>query len=195
MITRSRYKGAGFGFGFGTWNWYDLGMELSLLCLRPCLGALKTITGPLIWGWSWASFVWGPAWVRLKQDLQGGAGFNLLRSRFRPPCKGNVWKKGVTKSTPLKSKVVPSGGCSFGFFIVANLLKDLFQWVRFWHFKLTWFGEGVGGPSLVAWFRKRVKMFLPPGHRPVCYVDDCDAEQHQLEKIRVLDSPEDAKSG
>ena len=27
----------------------------------------------------------------------------------------------------------------------------------------------------------------------MCYVDDCDAEQHQLEKIRVLDSPEDAK--
>ena len=35
--------------------------------------------------------------------------------------------KGVRKWTPLKSKVVPPGGSNFSPFIVANLLKRLFQ--------------------------------------------------------------------
>ena len=38
-----------------------------------------------------------------------------------------MFKKGVGKWTPLKSKVVPPGGSSFGPFIVANLLKCFFQ--------------------------------------------------------------------
>ena len=53
-------------------------------------------------------------WVDLKPDLQGGTGFNLLRSIFGPPCKGNVLQKGVRKLTRLKSKIVPPGGSSFG---------------------------------------------------------------------------------
>ena len=66
------------------------------------------------------------AWVGSKPDLQGGTGFNLLRVSFGPPYKGNVFKKGQ-KVDPLEIKTVPPGGSSFGPFIVANLLKHLFQ--------------------------------------------------------------------
>ena len=38
-----------------------------------------------------------------------------------------MFKKGARKWTPLKSKVVPPGGSSFGPVIVANLLKRSFQ--------------------------------------------------------------------
>ena len=63
----------------------------------------------------------------LKPDLQGGTGFNLLRVQFWTPVQRKRVSKGVRKWTPLKSKVVPPGGSSFGPFIVANLLKRLFQ--------------------------------------------------------------------
>ena len=71
------------------------------------------------------------ACVGLRPDLQEGTGFNLLRVQFWTPCKGNVFPKGVKKWTPLKAKAVLPGGSSFGpffgTFIVANLLKRLFQ--------------------------------------------------------------------
>ena len=63
----------------------------------------------------------------LKPDLQGGTGFNLLRVQFWTPLQRKRVLKRVRKWTPLKSKVVPPGGSSFGPFIVANLLKRLFQ--------------------------------------------------------------------
>ena len=63
----------------------------------------------------------------LKPDLQGGTGFNLLRVQFWTPVQRKRVSKGVRKWTPLKSEVVPPGGSSFGPFIVANLLKRLFQ--------------------------------------------------------------------
>ena len=85
----------------------------------------------------------GPPWRRCvgtaqlkkvlgKPDLQGGTGFNLLRVQFWTPVQRKRVSKGVRKWTPLKSKVVPPGGSSFGPFIVgpfivANLLKRLFQ--------------------------------------------------------------------
>ena len=65
--------------------------------------------------------------VGLKPDLQGGTRFNLLRVQFWTPVQRKRIYKGVRKWTPLKSKVVPPGGSSFGPFIVANLLKRLFQ--------------------------------------------------------------------
>ena len=42
----------------------------------------------------WNSAAEEGAWVVLKPDLQGGTGFNLLRSIFGPPCRGNVFQKG-----------------------------------------------------------------------------------------------------
>ena len=44
-----------------------------------------------------------------------------------PRAKETCLKREVRKWTPLKSKVVPPGGSSFGPFIVANMLKRLFQ--------------------------------------------------------------------
>ena len=43
-----------------------------------------------------------------------------------PRAKETCLKRGQ-KVDPLKSKVVPPGGSSFGLFIVANLLRRLFQ--------------------------------------------------------------------
>ena len=75
----------------------------------------------------WNSAAEEGAWVGLKPDLQGGTGFNLLRVQFWTLVQRKRVQKGVRKWTPLKSKVVPPGGSSFGPFIVANLLKRLFQ--------------------------------------------------------------------
>ena len=75
----------------------------------------------------WNSAAEEGAWMGLKPDLQGGTGFNLLRVQFWTPVQRKRVSKGVRKWTPLKSKVVPPGGSSFGPFIVANLLKRLFQ--------------------------------------------------------------------
>ena len=75
----------------------------------------------------WNSAAEEGAWMSLKPDLQGGTGFNLLRVQFWTPVQRKRVSKGVRKWTPLKSKVVPPGGSSFGPFIVANLLKRLFQ--------------------------------------------------------------------
>ena len=49
--------------------------------------------------------------------------------------------------------------------------------------------------AAMTWFRKWIKMYLPKGHRHLCYVDDWDPELHELRKYRVLDSPKDAWSG
>ena len=49
-----------------------------------------------------------------------------VEGQFWTPYKGNVFKKGQ-KVDPLEIKTVPPGGSSFGPFIVANLLKHLFQ--------------------------------------------------------------------
>ena len=62
----------------------------------------------------------------LKADLQGGTGFNLLRVQFWTPAKETYLKRGQ-KVDPLEIKSGPPGGSSFGPFIVANLLKRLFQ--------------------------------------------------------------------
>ena len=71
------------------------------------------------------------ACVGLKPDLQEGTGFNLLRVQFWTPLQRKRVSKRGQKVDPLKSKVVPPGGSSFGpffgTFIVANLLKRLFQ--------------------------------------------------------------------
>ena len=79
----------------------------------------------------WNSSAEEGACVGLKPHLQEGTGFNLLRVQFWTPCKGNVFSKRGQKVDPLKSKVTPPGGSSFGpffgTFIVANLLKRLFQ--------------------------------------------------------------------
>ena len=60
------------------------------------------------------------AWVGLKPDLQGDTGFNLLRSIFGPPCKGNVFQKG-SESGPLEIKSGPPGGSSFGPFLAPSM--------------------------------------------------------------------------
>ena len=78
----------------------------------------------------WNSSAEEGACVGLKPDLQEGTGFNLLRVQFWTLQRKRVSKRGQ-KVDPLKSKLVPPGGSSFGpffgTFIVANLLKRLFQ--------------------------------------------------------------------
>ena len=79
----------------------------------------------------WNSSAEEGACVGLKPDLQEGTGFNLLRVQFWTPLQRKRVSKRGQKVDPLKSKVVPPGGSSFGpffgTFIVANLLKRLFQ--------------------------------------------------------------------
>ena len=92
----------------------------------------------------WNSSAEEGACVGLKPDLQEGTGFNLLRVQFWTPLENSSAEEGACvglqrkrvskrgqKVDPLKSKVVPPGGSSFGpffgTFIVANLLKRLFQ--------------------------------------------------------------------
>ena len=87
----------------------------------------------------------------LKPDLQGGTGFNLLRVQFWTPVQRKRVSKGVRKWTPLKSKVV-QGGSSFGPFIVANLLKRLFQVKS----KVVPPGGSSFGPFIVANLLKRL---------------------------------------
>ena len=48
----------------------------------------------------WSSAAEEAPWVGLKPDFKGGTGFNLLRSSFGPPCKGNVFKKGSESGHP-----------------------------------------------------------------------------------------------
>ena len=76
---------------------------------------------------TWNSAAEEGAWGGLKPDLQGGTRFNLLRVQFLDPRAKETYLKRGQKVDPLKSKVVPPGGSSFGPFIVANLLKRLFQ--------------------------------------------------------------------
>ena len=69
-------------------------------------------------------------WV-LKPDLQGGTGFNLLRVHFwTPVAEETCFKKGQ-KVDPLEIKSGPPWRVQFwplfGLFIVANLLRRLFQ--------------------------------------------------------------------
>ena len=71
------------------------------------------------------------AGVGLKLDLQGGTGFNLLRVHFWTSVQRKRVSKGGQKVDPLEIK---SGSpwrvqfwSLFGPFIVANLLKRLFQ--------------------------------------------------------------------
>ena len=79
----------------------------------------------------WNSSAEEGACVGLKPDLQEGTGFNLLRVQFWTPLQRKRVSKRGQKVDPLKSKVVPPGGSSFGpffgTFTVANLLKRLFQ--------------------------------------------------------------------
>ena len=79
----------------------------------------------------WNSSAEEGACVGLKPDLQEGTGFNLLRVQFWTRLQRKRVSKRGQKVDPLKSKVVPAGGSSFGpffgTFIVANLLKRLFQ--------------------------------------------------------------------
>ena len=79
----------------------------------------------------WNSSAEEGACVGLKPDLQEGTGFNLLRVQFWTPLQRKRVSKRGQKVDPLKLKVVPPGGSSFGpffgTFIVANLLKRLFQ--------------------------------------------------------------------
>ena len=74
----------------------------------------------------WNSAAEEGACVGLKPDLQEGTGVQF----WTPLQRKRVSKRGQ-KVDPLKSKVVPPGGSSFGpffgTFIVANLLKRLFQ--------------------------------------------------------------------
>ena len=75
----------------------------------------------------WNSAAEEGAWMGLKPDLQGGTGFNLLRVEFLDPhAKETCLKRGSESGPPWNQKWFP-GGSSFGPFIVANLLKRLFQ--------------------------------------------------------------------
>ena len=79
----------------------------------------------------WNSAAEEGAWVGLKPDLQGGTRFNLLRVHFWTPVQRKRASKRVRKWTRLKSKMVPPWRVRFwsffGSFIVANLLRRLFQ--------------------------------------------------------------------
>ena len=79
----------------------------------------------------WNSAAEEGAWVVLKPDLQGGTGFNLLRVHFwTPRAEETCFKKGQ-KVDPLEIKSGPPWRVQFwplfGLFIVANLLRRLFQ--------------------------------------------------------------------
>ena len=71
------------------------------------------------------------AWVGLKPDLQGGTGFNLLRVHFWTPVQRKRASKRGQKVDPLEIKNGPAWRVQFwylfGPFIVANLLRRLFQ--------------------------------------------------------------------
>ena len=88
--------------------------------------------------------------AQLKKVLGVGSKIGPLRRHLDSTCwgstfghlyKGNVFKKDQ-KVDPLKSKVVPPGGSSFGPFIVGNLLKRFKLKLDFtsnscdWNFKL-----------------------------------------------------------
>ena len=61
-------------------------------------------------------------------ELSNLCGLAQVRAVKKNRCAAScVFTKGVRKWTPLKLKGVPAGGSSFGPFIVANLLKRLFQ--------------------------------------------------------------------
>ena len=73
--------------------------------------------------------------AQLKKGAWGGLKTGPPRRHQIQPVEGPVldprakemYLKRGQKVDPLKSKVVPPGGSSFGPFIVANLLKRLFQ--------------------------------------------------------------------
>ena len=79
----------------------------------------------------WNSAAEEGAWVGLKPDLQGGTGFNLLRVQFLTSVQRKRALKGGQKVDPLEIKNCPPWRVQFwslfGPFIVANLLKRLFQ--------------------------------------------------------------------
>ena len=79
----------------------------------------------------WNSAAEEGVWVGLKPDLQGGTGFNLLRVYFWTPVQRKRASKRGQKVDPLEIKNGPPWRVQFwslfGPFIVANLLKRLFQ--------------------------------------------------------------------
>ena len=79
----------------------------------------------------WNSAAEEGAWVGFKPDLQGGTGFNLLRFHFWTPVQRKRVSKRGQKVDPLEIKSGPPWRVQFwslfGPFIVANLLKRLFQ--------------------------------------------------------------------
>ena len=140
MTKTSRYKGLVWvRFWYLKLIWFletELGPPLfEDLIANSVLGLMRFYIGTAqlkkVLGWA------------LKPDLQGGTGFNLLRVQFWTLVQRKRVQKGVRKWTPLKSKVVPPGGSSFGPFIVANLLKRLFQgWFDQHQLRVeTWTGE------------------------------------------------------
>ena len=127
MIETSRYKELVFGFVFGTWNWYDFWRRSwGLPCSRPLLPT-RCFCVTLMRFYIGTAQLKKVLGVGLKPDLQGGTRFNLLRVQFWTPRAKETYLKGGQKVDPLKSKVVPPGESSFGPFIVADLLKRLFQ--------------------------------------------------------------------
>ena len=61
--------------------------------------------------------------MTLKRHLQDGTRFKILRVQFWPPAQRKHLPERVTKWTPSKSKLVPSGGSSFGPFICVHWLQ------------------------------------------------------------------------
>ena len=79
----------------------------------------------------WNSAAEEGVWLGLKPDLQGGTGFNLLRVYFWTSVQRKRASKRGQKVHPLEIKNGPPWRVQFwslfGPFIVANLLKRLFQ--------------------------------------------------------------------
>ena len=75
----------------------------------------------------WNSAAEEGAGVGLKLDLQGGTGFNLLRVHFWTPVQRKRVSKRGQKVDPLGPPWSVQFWSLFGPFIVANLLKRLFQ--------------------------------------------------------------------
>ena len=75
----------------------------------------------------WNSAAEEGAWGGLKTGPPRRHQIQPVEGPVLDPRAKETYLKGVRKWTPLKSKVVPPGGSSFGPFIVANLLKRLFQ--------------------------------------------------------------------
>ena len=110
-------------------NWFQNDIEIQIRHVSPPV--------------HWNSAAEEGAWVGLKPDLQGGTGFNLLRVHFLDPRAKETCFKKESESGPLKSKVVPPGGSSYGPFLAPSMWQIC--WGVYFKSKLIWPATAAAG--------------------------------------------------